>query len=1515
MTAVMLNPFAVILSPSPVILSEAKNLRSWLRIIDDSKFAGGGDIVFPCRRLVGCSAARAKTGAHTYKTMHAPPANGRITRIRTEGGIISPIMLHIIRCLRLTFSKLTASSVQVAFMFAHAKASYLHALIVTGIIATMSLTPASAGPASPPQKTSPAQKAQIAEDYGKLPLSFEANTGQAGKSVKFLSRGSGYGLYLTGNEAVLELQDSGFRIQDSGSRAKPFGAVSGWQRTTDHGLRITDSFLRMKLVNASLQDSGFRIQDSGPRAKPFGAMSGLQGTKDKGQRRTTSVLRLKVVNANQDAAVTGADELPGKVNYFLGNDPAKWHTSVPTYAKVRYAGIYPGIDLVYYGRQRQLEYDFVVAPGADPGVIALDVAAGLSRHPSSKSGGVPIRSGQVPPPLQIAGDGDLVIKTEGGEIRFHKPVVYQRQDSGLRIRDSGAKNPQQSAAGNRKSPITNRKSVEGRFLLDAQNRVRIALGPYDRTKPLVIDPVLSYSTFLGGSGEDNATAITVDTAGNAYVTGLTSSTDFPVTQGAFQTTNKDSENSSTTTSFVTKLNPAGTAVVYSTYLGGSGGGNIGDLGSAIAVDTAGNAYVAGQTYSTDFPVTQGAFQTTNKAAAIGGINAFVAKLNATGTALLYSTYLGGSGAQNQPGDSASGLAVDTSGNAYVTGSAGSTDFPVTAGAFQTTNHAAANERNAAFVTKLNATGTALVYSTYLGGSGTELGGDNGNAIAVDSAGNAYVAGQTYSTDFPVTPGAFQTTNHEAANVSTNAFVTKLNPTGTALVYSTYLGGSGVKVEYPGDVGNAIAVDAAGEAYVAGEAYSVDFPVTQGAFQTTNHTTVRSSNAFVTKLDPAGAALVYSTYLGGSGGVLNIEPVGSGAAGELASGLAIDSSGNVYVTGGTASTDFPVTPGAYQTTNHDQTGCVGGCLGGYNAFITELNSTGSALVYSTYLGGDGVTPRNFSPFLGLGDQARALAVDNSGNVYVTGGAQSFDFPVTAGAFQTTLTSWFVNPFVTKLNMSATSTAITPTVTVTPASSTITSAKAATVTVSVSGGGGNPTPTGTVTLATSSYSSAATALSGGSATIDISGGNCRQTLDEEWIINNPTAYCQDLLEATYIPDTASSSTYNFSSGLGLVNVVLPNISVTPSSTTLTWAQSQSQALLVTIAVTAGTGNPLPTGTVTLTTGSWSSAATALSGVSATISIPPGTLTKGTNTLNVSYSGDSNYAAEAAGGYGYVTVGGVTVSVVPSSSSITTTQALPVTITVSAGSGNPVPTGTVTLASGSYASAATALVGGSATITIPAGTLALGGDLLEASYSGDANYGAAGGGALVQVTPSPSFTITGTAVTVAPGATTGNTSTVTVTPAGGFTGSVALTAAVTSSPIGAQDPPTLSFGSTSPVSITGAAAGTATLTISTTAASSGCGSAYLMPRRVPWYPAGGAALVCLLLFGIPGRRRRWRATLAMVALLAALACGMLACGGGTSTCNTFNPGTTAGTYTITVTGTSGSTTATGTVTLTVQ
>ncbi len=1169
-----------------------------------------------------------------------------------------------------------------------------------------------------------------------------------------------------------------------------------------------------------------------------------------------SVLRMKLTGLSSKQEPRGEEQLPGTANYFIGGDPAKWRTSVPTFARVRYTGIYPGIDLVYYGNPSadgQLEFDFALAPNADPGSIRL-------------------RFGE-PNRLHLGANGELVVATARGVLAFHKPLVYQMVDG-------------------------RRRPVAGDFALLGKHTVGFRLGSYDRAQALVIDPALAFSTFLGGSGRDAGNAIAVDTAGGVYVTGETSSIDFPVAQGAYQTTNHVANGS---TAFVTKLSPSGTALVYSTYLGGSGG----ETANAIAVDSTGNAYVAGSTLSTDFPVTQGAFQTTNHGAANGVPNGFITKLNPTGTALAYSTYLGGSGLPAEPtysGDKANALAVDAAGDAYVSGAAYSVDFPITSGAYQTTNHAANGGSNA-FVTKLNPAGTALVYSTYLGGSGSSVGdnGDFANAIALDATGNAYVTGDAFSTDFPVTPGAFQSTNPAAASESPDAFVTKLNANGTALVYSTYLGGGGT---YAGNQGGAIAVDAAGNAYVAGRTTSAEFPVTQGAFQTAYPSSSDGGSAFVSKLNPAGTGLVYSTYLGGGGGVVNVMATLALLGGDQASGLAIDSSGNVYLTGSTASANFPVTPGAFQSSNHDQPPCGGGCIGGYNAFITELNSAGSALVYSTYLGGNGINPDDSVGIIeyGDGDQANALALDSSGNVYVTGSAVAYNFPVTADAFQTTVSSGSGNAFVAKLKMSATSTATTPTVTVTPSSSAITSARPLAVTVSVSGGSGNPAPTGTVTLASGTYASTATTLSDGGATYDIPGGA---------LLAEPAGYLTpDTLIAEYVPDTASSSTYNSSSGMASVYVVAPYIAVTPSSTTLTWAQSQSQALSVAMAATGGSGNPVPTGAVTLTTGTYRSAAAALSGGGAAISIPPATLTTGFNIIDVSYSGDGNYAPVAVAGSALVTVGAVTVSVVPSSSTIKSTEALTVTISVSAGSGSPMPTGTVTLVSGSYISTTTPLANGSATITIPAGTLLPGVDILEVRY-GNGNYAGASGQASVNVsgTSPPSFTITGAAVTVNPGP--AAMSTITVTPAGGFTGSVTLTATLTSSPVGAQSVPTLSF-SGSPVSITGAAAGTATLLIGTTPAN--CAPGNVINLRVRWYPPGAAALACLLLFSILRRRRSWRTTLAMLAILVTLAGGVLACGGASLSRN-CPPETTAGNYIVTVTGTSGTTTATGTITLTVQ
>jgi hypothetical protein len=687
-----------------------------------------------------------------------------------------------------------------------------------------------------------ATDAYLVESYGKLPLQFEENQGQTDEAVRFLSRGAGYSVYFTADEAVLVL-------------AKP-----------------------------------------DPGAKRNGrSLLGSRETKSPAQAQSVA-LRLRLVGVAPTPNASGRDALPGKVNYFIGSDPAKWRTNVPTYAKVHYREVYPGIDLVYHGNQRQLGYDFVVAPGADPNKIVLDF--------------------QGADKLEIDTQGDLVLHTTSGDVRQRKPVIYQKID-GVR------------------------REIDGGYAIKDANRIGFELAAYDTSLPLIIDPVLAYASYLGGSGGDSGTGIAADAGGNTYVTGITASTNFPTTPGAVQLNVIGGPHV-----FVTKLNPAGSALVYSTYLGGSSL----DYGRGIAVDTSGNAYVTGYTQSIDFPVTVGVFQPFN----LGYYDAFVTKLNSTGSALVYSTYLGGDSS-----DFGMGIAVDAAGDAYVTGQtgSGSTSFPTTPGAFQP---AYAGGPYDAFVTKLNPTGSALVYSTFLGGGASDAGGfalDAGSSIAIDSDDNAYVTGSTDSTNFPTTPGAFQTTylRNCCEFPPFHAFVTKLNPAGSALVYSTYLGGGS------SDGGSGIKVDAGGNAYVTGSTSSIDFPTTIGAFQATFAGDFR--DAFVTKLNPAGTALVYSSFLGGS-------------SDDSASGIAVDAIGNAYVTGGTASINFPTTLGAPQPING----------GGLDAFVMKLNPIGSALVYSTYIGGTN------------NDFGASITVDTTGNAYVAGQTGSSNFPTTSGAFQ-------------------------------------------------------------------------------------------------------------------------------------------------------------------------------------------------------------------------------------------------------------------------------------------------------------------------------------------------------------------------------------------------------------------------------------------------------------------------------------------------------------------------------------
>ena len=666
--------------------------------------------------------------------------------------------------------------------------------------------------------------ARLHESYGKLPLRFEANQGQTDRDVKFLSRGKGYTMFLTSGGAVMALRAPGKENKQSGD-----------------------------------------IREGEPGSRERGMESGR-----------SAVLRMNLVGANRVARVEGGEELPGKSNYFIGNDPSKWRVDVPNYSRVEYQSVYPGVDLVYYGHQGELESDFLVAAGADAGAIRLRME-GAKR-------------------VRINREGDLELTMDGGKVVLGKPLVYQR---------SGQE--------------TEKHIIAGRYTVKGRGVIGFEVASYDQREPLIIDPVLRYSTYLGGNGNDIGNGIAVDAADNAYVIGSTSSTNFPTANPLAGASAGGQD------VFVTKMNAAGNALVYSTYLGGSGT----DYGYGIAVDADGNAYVTGETDSTNFP-TASPFQAANR----GNGNAFVTKLNATGNALIYSTYLGGS-----TGDMGAAIAVDATGNAYVTGSAYSTDFP-TVNPFQASSGGSYD----AFVTKLNAAGNALVYSTHLGGSGT----DYGQGIAVDAEGNAYVVGYTYSKDFP-TVNPFQPT----LNGLINAFVTKFDGVGNGVFYSTYLGGNNV------DVGQSIAIDAAGNAYVTGTTESVDFP-TMNAFQATYG---GDADVFVTKLNTAGSALVYSTYLGGNG-----------TYGDGAYGIAVDTAGNAYVTGYTSSTNFP-------TANASQADLAGAD----DAFVAKLNPTGKALLYSTYLGGTG------------NDYARAIALDAAGNAYVTGGTASTNFP-TMNPFQ-------------------------------------------------------------------------------------------------------------------------------------------------------------------------------------------------------------------------------------------------------------------------------------------------------------------------------------------------------------------------------------------------------------------------------------------------------------------------------------------------------------------------------------
>jgi hypothetical protein len=603
----------------------------------------------------------------------------------------------------------------------------------------------------------------------------------------------------------------------------------------------------------------------------------------------SQVVRMQLHGARDGGAVTGEAPLSGKVNYFIGSDASKWRTDVPTYARVRYDEVYDGIDLVYYGNQEKLEYDFVVAPGADPEQIVFGFADGRKTHLDER--------------------GDLVLAMDGADLRFLKPLVYQESGAG-------------------------RVPVDGRYV-QRQDGIGFEVADYDRSRPLVIDPVLSYSTYLGGTHNETGRGIVVDGSGRVYVTGLTGSTNFP-TVNAFQATVAPGDVLQTD-AFVTKINAAGTAFEYSTYFGG----NSRDFASDIAVNASGQVFVTGFTASTNFPQ-RGALQAYGGGDYISGGDAFIAKFTAAGNALVYSTYVGGSGS-----DYGQGVAIDADGNAYVTGSTKSANFPVL-NAVQP-GLGSTSDTNDAFAFKINAAGTALAYSTYLGGSDDE----SGIAIALDAGRSAYVTGSTRSTNFPV-QNPFQGSNAGGLDV----FVAKLDPSGSSLVFSTYLGGPNA----PGDGamsfdnGHGIAVDSHGRAYVVGQTNTGNLFPTTGPLLGPGGGAV---DAFVTRFSADGTALEFSTRFGGSGD-------------DGARGVAIDAEDRPIVIGGTGSNDFP-------TVLPLQAARLGP-PGWYDAFVVRLTAAGTTLDFSTYLGGAGI------------DTGSAVAVDAAGDVYGIGTAGGPDFPV-------------------------------------------------------------------------------------------------------------------------------------------------------------------------------------------------------------------------------------------------------------------------------------------------------------------------------------------------------------------------------------------------------------------------------------------------------------------------------------------------------------------------------------------
>jgi uncharacterized protein (TIGR03437 family) len=735
-----------------------------------------------------------------------------------------------------------------------------------------------------------------------VPLSFEPNQGQMDPAVQFLSRGSGYALFLTPGKVVLNLE------RQQGASAAATGQTP--------------------------------------------------------QAASADTLRMSLIGVSPKAHAVGLAPQPGVVSYFIGNDPKKWRSGIPTYGKVSYPQIYPGVDLVFYGNQRQLEYDFVVAPGADPSRIAWRIDGARA---------------------SVDAEGNLALSAPNGPASFRKPVLYQLK-------------------GDRKT------SVEGWFAV-AGNQIRFRLGSYDHSRALIVDPVLSYASYLGGSSTDHigwtlgpgisavgtSQGLAVDSAGSVYVAGDTYSIDFPTKNPSQSAPPAKGPAGSPVppgqwpSAFVTKFSPDGSSLVYSTYLGGNGY----DYIYAIAVDSSGNAYVTGQTNSPNFPVTSGAYQTIcdlvpynagqqpSAGCNSSNISAFVTKLNATGTGIVYSTFLGGYAYAY-----ATAIAVDSAGRAYIAGNEEESCyiyttyqgcFPTTNGAVIGGNRTAGGSPQYAFVSAFDPTGAQLLYSTIFGDLNVAGGTTYGTGVAVDSKGYFYLVGETTAGKLPTTTGVVQPSGAPLDSTGTyveawRGFVAKFNPVTTAggasLAYCTYLGGH---TQALGDYISGITIDSASNAYIVGYTNSPDFPVTAGAYSTVcgpNGQTCAA--AHVTKLNPTGTQILWSTFVGDAKSDASDALFFTGP-------IQLDGNGNVYIIG-QPNPGFPLV-------NPVQLAGNGGAM---QVLVAKIDPTGANLLFSTYIGSGGLNT----------SYPAGLAVDAAGNIYLAGNTDGPDLITTPGAFQTT-----------------------------------------------------------------------------------------------------------------------------------------------------------------------------------------------------------------------------------------------------------------------------------------------------------------------------------------------------------------------------------------------------------------------------------------------------------------------------------------------------------------------------------